>query len=238
MTKTIKKTVKTDTVKIQFKYDRVVLAKSISTFIGTPLAGGDSEQIYDIDEIAKTIILKEDSYIKSAEKTQNKNTYYELAALLVARNMNIVSKLYENKDSELERIVNKNEELMNNLYKAAFKAYSVFDFVDLTDMLNYRGSEFNHVGATTSKDDSLEAQYIVHKPGSYEVKEIQEYTYWALQEALNRFRDMLTDDAEANDEALGEYYNHDSGIYCKVTKDAVEINYIPLTIYCDSDGLF
>ena len=108
------------------------------------------------------------------------------------------------------------------------------DFTDITDMLNYRGDSFSHVmynSKNADSEESLESTYIVNKPGNYEVKEIQEYIYYVVQEALNRFNTQLHESREYNEPAVGEYYNYESGIRCQVTEDGVEINYTPVSSY-------
>lgn len=124
------------------------------------------------------------------------------------------------------------ENKINELTKYAFESYSKIDFVDLTDMLNYRTVDFNYVGK-----DSLEEKYIRHSPGEYECKEIQQYVYAVYLEALERFKDeysaWLVDNENNPDdyEGYGEYYNHCSGIHVKVYVDSVEFNYTPISIY-------
>lgn len=124
------------------------------------------------------------------------------------------------------------ENKINELTKYAFESYSKIDFVDLTDMLNYRTVDFNNVGK-----DSLEEKYIRHSPGEYECKEIQQYVYAVYLEALERFKDeystWLVDNENNPDdyEGYGEYYNHCSGIHVKVYVDSVEFNYTPISIY-------
>jgi hypothetical protein len=129
------------------------------------------------------------------------------------------------------------EELMNKLYRAAFYAFSQVDFVDMVDMLNYRCVEFSKVGPRDKKDESLEAQYIENTPGNYEVPEIQKYVYEIVMESLNRFRDELDCGMLENDpeHLIGEYYNHSSGIYCRVLKNGVEISYMPINSFGDVD---
>lgn len=128
------------------------------------------------------------------------------------------------------------ENKINELTKYAFESYSKIDFVDLTDMLNYRTADFNNV-----RKDSLEEKYIIHSPGSYECKEIQQYVYAVYLESLERFKDeysaWLVDNENNPDdyEGFGEYYNHGSGIHVKVYVDSVEFNYTPISIYSSNE---
>lgn len=128
------------------------------------------------------------------------------------------------------------ENKINELTKYAFESYSKIDFVDLTDMLNYRTVDFNNVGK-----DSLEEKYIRHSPGEYECKEIQQYVYAVYLEALDRFKDeysaWLVDNENNPDdyELFGEYYNHGSGIHVKVYVDSVEFNYTPISTYSSNE---
>ena len=131
---------------------------------------------------------------------------------------------------------NENQKLMHDLHEAAFYAYMGIDFVDITEMLNYRKAKFTDVKYhDTNGDETLEETYIIHEPGYYEVKEIQEYIYWALQEALIRFRNELYSGSTV-EPLTGEYFNYGSGIFCKVTRDGVEINYLPITSFGSVDG--
>ena len=109
------------------------------------------------------------------------------------------------------------------------------DFTDLVDMLNYRRAEFDNIG---SEKESIEALYIKNTPGNFEVKEIQEYVYWAVQEAFERFEDNLTEDMLKNSPELvvGEYYNHSAGILCRVTPGGVEISYVPISGFGAENG--
>lgn len=131
------------------------------------------------------------------------------------------------------------ENKINELTKYAFESYSKIDFVDLTDMLNYRTVEFNNVNNIGK--DSLEEKYIRHSPGEYECKEIQQYVYAVYLEALDRFKDeysawLVHNENNPDDyEGYGEYYNHCSGIHVKVYVDAVEFNYIPISTYSSNE---
>lgn len=128
------------------------------------------------------------------------------------------------------------ENKINELTKYAFESYSKIDFVDLTDMLNYRTADFNNVGK-----DSLEEKYIRHSPGEYEYKEIQQYVYAVYLEALERFKDEYSEWLVHNEnnpddyKGFGEYYNHCSGIHVKVYVDSVEFNYTPISIYSSNE---
>ena len=145
-----------------------------------------------------------------------------------------VSEIIESEETEVAKEEKQYEELMTRLHAAAFHAYMQIDFTDITDMLNYRGDSFSHVmynSRNADSEESLESTDIVNKPGNYEVKEIQEYIYYVIQEALNRFNTQLHESREHNEPAVGEYYNHESGIRCQVTEDGVEINYTPVSSY-------
>lgn len=145
-----------------------------------------------------------------------------------------VSEIIESEETEVVKEEKQYEELMTRLHAAAFHAYMQIDFTDITDMLNYRGDSFSHVmynSKNADSEESLESTYIVNKPGNYEVKEIQEYIYYVIQEALNRFNSQLHESREHNEPAVGEYYNYESGIRCQVTEDGVEINYTPVSSY-------
>ena len=145
-----------------------------------------------------------------------------------------VSEIIESEEKEVAKEEKQYEELMTRLHAAAFHAYMQIDFTDITDMLNYRGDSFSHVmynSKNADSEESLESTYIVNKPGNYEVKEIQEYIYYVVQEALNRFNSQLHESREHNEPAVGEYYNYESGIRCQVTEDGVEINYTPISSY-------
>lgn len=114
------------------------------------------------------------------------------------------------------------ELLRGKLYELALDCFADIDFNDLTDILNYRKAEFNNVGTDS---ESIERQCIVHEPGSYEPNEIKKYVRAIIQEAINRF--LIEVDGELVEE-FGEYFNHSSGLYAKVTKDSVEFDYIPI----------
>ena len=129
-----------------------------------------------------------------------------------------VSEIIESEETEVVKEEKQYEELMTRLHAAAFHAYMQIDFTDITDMLNYRGDSFSNVMYNSKNTDS-------------EVKEIQEYIYYVIQEALNRFNIQLHESREHNEPVVGEYYNHKSGISCRVTEDGVEINYAPVSSY-------
>jgi hypothetical protein len=40
--------------------------------------------------------------------------------------------------------------------------------------------------------------------------------------------DLQSEEPYERDEIIGEYFNHDSGLYVKVSKDSVEFVYIPV----------
>ena len=245
MTKTTtKKTIKKETVKVptkqQFTYNRDILAIQMRSFIESAFQEMEESKVYEIDAVVNSIIEDEVSYIKSCERNPKKMTDYELSSILVARNMDVISELYKDEpegESEGEKSEddNKFNQLLNNLKQAAFHAYMEVDFTDLTDMLNYRRADFDNIG---SSEKSLEALYIKNTPGNFEVKEIQEYVYWAVQEAIERFEDVLTEDMLKNSPELvvGEYYNHSAGILCRVTPTGVEISYMPISSYGAENG--
>lgn len=243
MTKTTtKKTTKKETVKVptkqKFTYNRDTLAVQMSAFIKNSFQEMDEDKVYEINAVVNSIIEDEAAYIKSCERNPKKMTDYELSSILVARNMDIISELYkEESEGEKSEDDNKFKQLLNNLKQAAFHAYMEVDFTDLTDMLNYRRADFDNIG---SKEQSIEALYIKNTPGNFEVKEIQEYVYWAVQEAFERFEDSLTEDMLKNSPELvvGEYYNHGAGILCRVTPDGVEISYIPISGYGSESGRY
>ena len=237
---TTKKTTKKETVKVptkqKFTYNRDTLAVQMAAFIKNSFQEMDEDKIYEIDAVVNSIIEDEVSYIKSCEKNPKKMTDYELSSILVARNMDVISELYK-EESECEKSEDddKFKQLLNNLKQAAFHAYMEVDFTDLTDMLNYRRADFDNIG---SVKDSIEALYIENTPGNFEVKEIQEYVYWAVQETFERFEDVLTEDMlkDSPELVVGEYYNHGAGILCRVTPDGVEISYIPISGYGSETG--
>lgn len=241
MTKTTtKKTTKKETVKVptkqKFTYNRDTLAVQMSAFIKNSFQEMEEDKVYEIDAVVNSIIEDEASYIKSCEKNPKKMTDYELSSILVARNMDVISELYkEESEGEKSEDDNKFKQLMNNLKQAAFHAYMEVDFTDLVDMLNYRRAEFDNIG---SEKESIEALYIKNTPGNFEVKEIQEYVYWAVQEAIERFEDSLTEDMLKNSPELvvGEYYNHSAGILCSVTPAGVEISYVPISGFGTENG--
>lgn len=237
---TTKKTTKKETVKVptkqKFTYNRDTLAVQMAAFIKNSFQEMDEDKIYEIDAVVNSIIEDEVSYIKSCEKNPKKMTDYELSSILVARNMDVISELYkEESEGEKSEDDDKFKQLLNNLKQAAFHAYMEVDFTDLTDMLNYRHADFDNIG---SKEQSIESLYIKNTPGNFEVKEIQEYVYWAVQEAFERFEDVLTEDMlkDSPELVVGEYYNHGAGILCRVTPDGVEISYIPISGYGTENG--
>lgn len=237
---TTKKTTKKETVKVptkqKFTYNRGTLAVQMVAFIKNSFQEMDEDKVYEIDAVVNSIIEDEVSYIKSCERNPKKMTDYELSSILVARNMDVISELYkEESEGEKSEDADKFKQLLNNLKQAAFHAYMEVDFTDLTDMLNYRHADFDNIG---SKEQSIEALYIKNTPGNFEVKEIQEYVYWAVQEAFERFEDVLTEDMlkDSPELVVGEYYNHSAGILCRVTPDGVEISYIPISGYGTENG--
>ena len=243
MTKTTtKKTTKKETIKVptkqKFTYNRDTLAVQMSAFIKSSFQEMDEDKVYKINAAVNSIIEDEASYIKSCERNPKKMTDYELSSILVARNMDAISELYkEESEGEKSEDDDKFKQLLNNLKQAAFHAYMEVDFTDLTDMLNYRRADFDNIG---SKEQSIEALYIKNTPGNFEVKEIQEYVYWAVQEAFERFEDVLTEDMlkDSPELVVGEYYNHGAGILCRVTPDGVEISYIPISGYGSESGRY
>lgn len=239
---TTKKTTKKETVKVptkqKFTYNRDTLAVQMSAFIKNSFQEMEEDKVYEIDATVNSIIEDEASYIKSCERNPKKMTDYELSSILVARNMDVISELYkEESEGEKSEDDDKFKQLLNNLKQAAFHAYMEVDFTDLTDMLNYRRADFDNIG---SKEQSIEALYIKNTPGNFEVKEIQEYVYWAVQEAFERFEDVLTEDMlkDSPELVVGEYYNHGAGILCRVTPDGVEISYIPISGYGSESGRY
>ena len=237
---TTKKTTKKETVKVptkqKFTYNRDTLAVQMAAFIKNSFQEMDKDKIYEIDAVVNSIIEDEVPYIKSCEKNPKKMTDYELSSILVARNMDVISELYKEEiEGEKSEEDDKFKQLLNNLKQAAFHAYMEVDFTDLTDMLNYRRVDFDNIG---SKEQSNETLYIKNTPGNFEVKEIQEYVYWAVQEAFERFEDVLTEDMlkDSPELVVGEYYNHGAGILCRVTPDGVEISYIPISGYGSETG--
>lgn len=237
---TTKKTIKKETVKVptkqQFTYNRDILATQMVAFIESAFQEMDEDKVYEIDAVVNSIIEDEVSYIKSCERNPKKMTDYEMSCILIARNMDVISELYkEESEGEKSEEDDKFKQLLNNLKQAAFHAYMEVDFTDLTDMLNYRRADFDNIG---SEKDSIEALYIKNTPGNFEVKEIQEYVYWAVQEAFERFEDVLTEDMlkDSPELVVGEYYNHGAGILCRVTPGGVEISYIPISGYGSENG--
>ena len=237
---TTKKTIKKETVKVptkqKFTYNCDTLAVQMAAFIKNSFQEMDDDKVYEIDAVVNSIIEDEVSYIKSCERNPKKMTDYELSSILVARNMDVISELYkEESDGEKSEEDDKFKQLLNNLKQAAFHAYMEVDFTDLTDMLNYRHADFDNIG---SEKDSIEALYIKNTPGNFEVKEIQEYVYWAVQEAFERFEDVLTEDMlkDSPELVVGEYYNHSAGILCRVTPSGVEISYVPISGFGAENG--
>ena len=115
-----------------------------------------------------------------------------------------------------------------HLFELGLECFSKIDFEDVTDMLNYRRTTFTNVGG----DNSIEKWRIFNSPGHYEVNEICQYIYSIMFEAIERFMSEFEADLQAVEpneiELLGEYFNHDSGLYVKVTVDSVEFEYIPV----------
>lgn len=115
-----------------------------------------------------------------------------------------------------------------HLFELGLECFSKIDFEDVTDMLNYRRSTFTNVGG----DNCIEKWRISNGPGDYEVNEIRQYIYSIMFEAIERFMSEFEADLQASEpneiELLGEYFNHDSGLYVKVMVDAVEFEYIPV----------
>ena len=212
-----------------YHYDLNTLASEMASIIKDTLSCEEYEdKQFEIDSLVNGIIEDESDFIQASEK--NPIWIRDLAHLLTSRNLAEISHVYK-KDTETERNTG-HERLMASLKDAAFQAYMELDFADITDMLNYRCAEFNKVGPEDKKDESLEAIYIKNRPGDYEPKEIQEYIFWMVQEALKRFKEELDCGMLEEDPAniLGEYYNHSSGLYCKVLPDSVEISYIPVSV--------
>lgn len=225
-----------------FKYNREKIIECITGIVKNSLNKEEAEEkAYKINAAANMLVDREENLIKNIEKQENHFTLKELSYILLGRNTGFFKDVYHDDHSweevEAAEEENKNQKLMRNLQEAAFYAYMETDFADITEMLNYRKAKFTDVKYhNTNGDETLEQTYIIHEPGYYEVKEIQEYIYWAIQEALSRFKDELYSGGPNNESITGEYFNHDSGIFCKVTRDGVEINYLPITGYCSADG--
>jgi hypothetical protein len=116
-----------------------------------------------------------------------------------------------------------------HLFELGLECFSKIDFEDVTDMLNYRRTTFTNAGG----DDSIEKCRISNSPGNYEVNEIRQYIYSIMFEAIESFMsefeaDLQSEEPYERDEIIGEYFNHDSGLYVKVSKDSVEFVYIPV----------
>lgn len=225
-----------------FKYNREKIIECITGIVKNTLNKEEAEEkAYKINATANVLVDCEENLIKSIEKQENHPTLKELSYNLIGRNVGFFKEVYHDdhtwEEVEAAKEENENQKLMHKLQEAAFYAYMGIDFADITEMLNYRKAKFTDVKYhNTNGDETLEQTYIIHEPGYYEVKEIQEYIYWALQEALSRFKDELYSSGPNNESITGEYFNHDSGIFCKVTRDGVEINYLPITAYGSADG--
>lgn len=131
-----------------------------------------------------------------------------------------------------EVILDETDTAIMKIKEYAFVAFSKFDFVDLTDMLNYRSAVFSKVNGP----DSLEEKYIYNTPGNYEPLEIQIYVYHVIMEAIDRFKSEYEYSRQKSiddEHIMGEYFNHGAGILCRVEKDSVEISYIPI----ESNGM-
>lgn len=225
-----------------FKYNREKIIECITDIVKNTLSKEDvEEKAYKINATANVLVDCEENFIKRIEKQENHPTLKELSYNLIGRNIGFFKEVYSYdhtwEEIEAAKEENENQKLMHNLQEAAFHAYMEIDFTDITEMLNYRKDKFSDIQChVTNGDKSLEQTYIIHEPGFYEVKEIQEYIYWVVQEALSRFRDELYSSIKDNNLIMGEYYNHQSGIFCRITKDGVEINYTPITGYGSADG--
>lgn len=225
-----------------FKYNREKIIECITGIVKNTLSKEEAEEkAYKINATANVLVDCEENLIKSIEKQENHPTLKELSYNLIGRNIGFFKEVYSYdhtwEEIEAAKEENENQKLMHNLQEAAFHAYMEIDFTDITEMLNYRKDKFSDIQChATNGDKSLEQTYIIHEPGFYEVKEIQEYIYWVVQEALSRFRNELHSNIKDNNPIMGEYYNHQSGIFCRITKDGVEINYTPITGYGSADG--
>jgi hypothetical protein len=225
-----------------FKYNREKIIECITGIVKNTLSKEEAEEkAYKINATVNVLVDCEENLIKSIEKQENHPTLKELSYNLIGRNIGFFKEVYSYdhtwEEIEAAKEENENQKLMHNLQEAAFHAYMEIDFTDITEMLNYRKDKFSDIQChATNGDKSLEQTYIIHEPGFYEVKEIQEYIYWVVQEALSRFRDELHSNIKDNNPIMGEYYNHQSGIFCRITKDGVEINYTPITGYGSADG--
>jgi len=225
-----------------FKYNREKIIECITGIVKNTLSKEEvEEKAYKISATVNVLVDCEENFIKSIEKQENHPTLKGLSYNLIGRNIGFFKDVYSYdhtwEEIEAAKEENENQKLMHNLQEAAFHAYMEIDFTDITEMLNYRKDKFSDIQChATNGDKSLEQTYIIHEPGFYEVKEIQEYIYWVVQEALSRFRDELHSSIKDNNPIMGEYYNHQSGIFCRITKDGVEINYTPITGYGSADG--
>lgn len=136
-------------------------------------------------------------------------------------------KISEPIEEGYEVILDEIDAAIMKIKEYAFMAFSKFDFVDLADMLNYRSAVFSKVDSP----NSLEEKYIYNTPGNYEPLEIQIYIYHIVMEAIDRFRseyEYSQQNGIGDEDILGEYFNHGTGILCRVKKDFVEISYIPI----------
>lgn len=225
-----------------FKYNREKIIECITGIVKNTLSKEEvEEKAYKINATANVLVDCEENFIKRIEKQENHPTLKELSYNLIGRNIGFFKEVYSYdhtwEEIEAAKEENENQKLIHNLQEAAFHAYMEIDFTDITEMLNYRKAKFSDIQChATNGDKSLEQTYIIHEPGFYEVKEIQEYIYWVVQEALSRFRDELYSSIKDNNPIMGEYYNHQSGIFCRITKDGVEISYTPITGYGSADG--
>lgn len=116
---------------------------------------------------------------------------------------------------------------VDNARRMMFEAYSKFDFVDLTNMLNYRGTHIVPSVQSENEQDSIEEMYIHSEPGTYQVMELQAYVYAILQDALTRFAAQAAEYPDA-DGIFSEYYNMAAGIFCRIDKASCEISYQPI----------
>ena len=138
-----------------------------------------------------------------------------------------IKKMTKPVEEGYEVILDETDATLMKIKDYAFDAFSKFDFVDLTDMLNYRCAAFSKVEG----DDSLEEKYIYNTSGNYEPLEIQIYVYHVVMEAIDRLRSEYEHSRQNHiddERIMGEYFNHGAGILCRVEKDFVEISYIPI----------
>ena len=108
-----------------------------------------------------------------------------------------------------------------------FEAYAKFDFVDLTNMLNYRHTQIVPSVRDANERDNIEETYIHSGPGAYTVMELQAYVYAILQDVLSRFAAQVNE--YPNDDGIfADYYNMTAGIFCLIDKKNCEISYQPV----------